>query len=409
MATYESNPGHLAGIWRSQDDIIMYIGNQMVQIWEHCGFPNGHICACRPYMDRMESKPQRYVLVVRTPHDRAKDIDWDKAEWTVNVVGKPQLKIKAAQIIEHFLLGKHAGWDITFYVDVLDIVKPEGKRPESVAIDEDAIMPFSVREEIAKAADQKLKRALNSVYGYMTAIRYGGYMEYMLNLSWAKSDREFKYLDTDYTYKIGGNTMNNHEIETAIRDGGYTDYQRNIIKGFLLRNGLLSNTNLEEVRNIRRDLIPSPKDENKNDTYKIGEDTMNIKYMIQNMIQFNRCGGFTETELESTLKSLLVHYECEREEYVKYYKKLTPTKVIYNGPATIIFFEDGSKTIVKLQEGEQMDREKAVYAAICKHALSTNAHESNWLDMLKPLMKEADEAWRVKSEANALNDDIKKY
>lgn len=334
MATYESNPGHLAGIWRSQDDIIMYIGNQMVQIWEHCGFPGGHICACRPYMDRMESKPQRYVLVVRTPHDRAKDIDWVKAEWTVNIVGKPQLKIKAAQIIEHFLFGKHAGWDITFYVDVLDIVKPE---------DEDAIMPFSVREEIAKAADQKLKRALNSVYGYMTAIRDGGYMEYMLNLSWAKSDREFKYLDTDYTYKIGGNTMNNHEIETAIRDGGYTDYQRNIIKGFLLRNGLLSNTKLEEVRNIRRDLRPSPK------------------------------------------------------------------KVIYNGPATIVIFEDGSKTVVKLQEGEQMDREKAVYAAICKRMLGSNKNRSNWLDMLKPLMKEADEAWRVKSEANALNDDIKKY
>ena len=132
--------------------------------------------------------------------------------------------------------------------------------------------------------------------------------------------------------------MNEYEIEKAIRDGGYTEYQRNIIKCFLLRNGLLSNTKLEEVRNIRRDLRPSPK------------------------------------------------------------------KVIYNGPATIVIFEDGSKTVVKLQEGETMDREKAVYAAICKRMFGSNKNRSNWLDILKPLMKSADEALRVKSEKDALND-----
>lgn len=137
--------------------------------------------------------------------------------------------------------------------------------------------------------------------------------------------------------------MNNHEIENAIRDGGYTKFQRDIIKGFLLRNGLLSNTKLEEVRNIRRDLRPSPK------------------------------------------------------------------KVIYNGPATIVIFEDGSKTVVKLQEGETMDREKAVYAAICKRMFGSNKNRSNWLDILKPLMKSADEAWKVKCQKNILNNCIEKY
>ena len=297
MATFESRPGHLAGVLASQDDYVMHISNQMVQIWKHCEFPNGHIHNCRPYIDRMESKPQRYVLVIRTPHDRAKTIDWSKAEWTVNVVGKPQLKIRGVRIDEHILLGKHAGWDIMFYVDVLDVVKPEWKSNK-------------------KGIETLLTKPMPEIMP------------------------QFEYIGADI---IGGNTMNEYEIRKAIRDGGYTDYQKNIIKGFLVRNGLLSNTKLEEVHNIRKDLRPSPK------------------------------------------------------------------KVIYNGPATIVIFEDGSKTVVKLQEGETMDREKAVYAAICKRMFGSNKNRSNWLDILKPLMKNTDEAWRIKLEKKALNASIKEY
>lgn len=321
MGTFESRPGQLAGVWVSQDDYIMHISNQMVRIWKHCEFPNGRIHSCRPYIDRMESKPPQYVLVIRTPHDRAKTIDWSKAEWTVNVVGEPQLKIRGVRLDEHILFGKHAGWDIMFYVDVLDVVKLEGKCAENVIIDEDTIMPLSVSE----------LTALNDT----------------VNPLWPKNNPAFKYIANDVTITkelyLGGNTMNNHEFELAIRDGGYTGYQRHIIKGFLMRYGLLSNTKLEEVRNIRRDLRPSPK------------------------------------------------------------------KVIYNGPATVVIFEDGSKTVVKLQEGETMDREKAVYAAICKRMFGSNKNRSNWLDILKPLMKNADEAWKAKCQMNILNTRIKEY
>ena len=41
-------------------------------------------------------------------------------------------------------------------------------------------------------------------------------------------------------------------------------------------------------------------------------------------------------------------------------------KVIYNGPATIIFWKDGDKTIVKCKEGETLDYEKGFLAAIAK-------------------------------------------
>lgn len=43
-------------------------------------------------------------------------------------------------------------------------------------------------------------------------------------------------------------------------------------------------------------------------------------------------------------------------------------KVIYNDPATIIFWSDGTKTIVKCMEGEDYDPEKGFMAAVTKKA-----------------------------------------
>lgn len=44
-------------------------------------------------------------------------------------------------------------------------------------------------------------------------------------------------------------------------------------------------------------------------------------------------------------------------------------KVIFNDPATIVFWEDGTKTIVKRQEGAEFDSEKGLAMAICRHYL----------------------------------------
>ena len=44
-------------------------------------------------------------------------------------------------------------------------------------------------------------------------------------------------------------------------------------------------------------------------------------------------------------------------------------KVIFNDPATIVFWEDGTKTIVKRQEGAEFDPEKGLAMAICRHYL----------------------------------------
>lgn len=42
------------------------------------------------------------------------------------------------------------------------------------------------------------------------------------------------------------------------------------------------------------------------------------------------------------------------------------TKVIFNNPATIVFWSDGTKTVVKCDERDEFDPEKGLAMAICK-------------------------------------------
>lgn len=41
-------------------------------------------------------------------------------------------------------------------------------------------------------------------------------------------------------------------------------------------------------------------------------------------------------------------------------------RVLFSPPATIVFWNDGSKTVVKAQNGEPFDKEKGLAMAICK-------------------------------------------
>ena len=48
------------------------------------------------------------------------------------------------------------------------------------------------------------------------------------------------------------------------------------------------------------------------------------------------------------------------------------TKVIYHNPATIVFWSDGTKTVVKCQEGDTYDPEKGFYIACAKKLFGNN-------------------------------------
>ena len=54
-------------------------------------------------------------------------------------------------------------------------------------------------------------------------------------------------------------------------------------------------------------------------------------------------------------------------------ENLKITKVIFNNPATIVFWSDGTKTVVKCGEGETFDEEKG-FAIACTKKMFGNNH-----------------------------------
>ena len=63
-----------------------------------------------------------------------------------------------------------------------------------------------------------------------------------------------------------------------------------------------------------------------------------------------------------------VLYECGKKKKVLSNIK----KVIFSNPATIVLWNDGTKTVVKCGENETFDEEKGLAMAIAKHALGND-------------------------------------
>ena len=64
--------------------------------------------------------------------------------------------------------------------------------------------------------------------------------------------------------------------------------------------------------------------------------------------------------------------------------RIAPKKVIFNGPATIVMWQDGTKTIVKCQEGDTYDKEKGFAIAIIKRLFDDTSYFNtifkSWVD-----------------------------
>lgn len=77
--------------------------------------------------------------------------------------------------------------------------------------------------------------------------------------------------------------------------------------------------------------------------------------------------------------------------------EIKPKKVIFNDPATIVYWEDGSKTVVKA-EGEDFDPEKGLAMAIAKKYLG---NKGNYYDVFRkwlPKDNDANDSVEVKNE-----------
>lgn len=62
---------------------------------------------------------------------------------------------------------------------------------------------------------------------------------------------------------------------------------------------------------------------------------------------------------------------------------LTIKRVIFNDPATIILWSDGTKTVVKAQDGEYYDPEKGLAMAIAKKVLG---NRGNYYELFKNIL-----------------------
>lgn len=96
--------------------------------------------------------------------------------------------------------------------------------------------------------------------------------------------------------------------------------------------------------------------------------------------------------------ALAAHLYAERPKYNPY---VTPSKaaahrlriknVIFNEPATIVFWADGTKTVVKCRDDDKFDPEKGLAMAITKKALGNNYDYYNqikhWLKKYEPESK----------------------
>ena len=72
-------------------------------------------------------------------------------------------------------------------------------------------------------------------------------------------------------------------------------------------------------------------------------------------------------------------------------KRLNPRKIIYNGDCTIVFWADGTKTIVKRKKGTIDDRYAVFCAALAKKMYGTNSN-------LKRVIKIAENTKRIKED-----------
>ena len=84
-----------------------------------------------------------------------------------------------------------------------------------------------------------------------------------------------------------------------------------------------------------------------------------------------------------------IHYNSFAEvvnyDYSRYFRTPNIENVIFNDPATIVFWNDGTKTIVKAQDGDVFDPEKGLAMAISKKALG---NKGNYYETFKKWLPE---------------------
>lgn len=144
-------------------------------------------------------------------------------------------------------------------------------------------------------------------------------------------------------------------------------------------------------------------------TIELIEDSLNqmpeliIRDSCNRWVSRHKLPNLRHDELAYILDQVKRKYNLEVENYIRAYEldlslypyfklntinttKLPEIKdVIFNEPATIILWADGTKTVVKCQEGEGYDPEKGMAMAISKKALG---NKGNYCEVFKKWLPE---------------------
>ena len=141
-------------------------------------------------------------------------------------------------------------------------------------------------------------------------------------------------------------------------------------------------------------------------TIELIEDTLTpeteliIRDSCNRWVSRHKLPNLRHDELAYVLDQVKRKYDLEVKNYIRAYEldlslypyfkpnttKLPEIKdVIFNEPATIIIWKDGTKTVVKCQEGEGYDPEKGFAMAISKKALG---NKGNYCEVFKKWLPE---------------------
>ena len=124
--------------------------------------------------------------------------------------------------------------------------------------------------------------------------------------------------------------------------------------------------------------------------YLKGENTM-INYTCNNFLSCDHyknagnCNGCGTTATNGTSSRPISNFICDAAEYIAKNRRLNIKKAIFNAPATIVFWSDGTKTVVKCGENDEYDAEKGLAMAIAKKVLG---NQGNYYNEFKKWMPE---------------------
>lgn len=109
---------------------------------------------------------------------------------------------------------------------------------------------------------------------------------------------------------------------------------------------------------------------------------MNSSYGVEGISARNVATGTINNASISTSRKV---------EYNAMFKRAKIKNVIFNDTATIVFWSDGTKTVVKCGENDIYDPEKGLAMAVAKKYLGTNKSHSNYMDEFKKWLPKEEE------------------